>query len=151
VKVKDVMTRDVQLVPPHESVQEAARLLADVAVGAVPVGRESRPEGILTDRDILIRLVAEGGDPKGTQVRSIMSADLVTCHEDDEAEATADAMRQRQVRRMPVVDKDGRLVGIVTLSDIARGRPAEKMTREEELREAAGDKPAIAQGDAEPQ
>jgi CBS domain-containing protein len=151
VKVKDVMTRDVQLVAPHESVQEAARLLADVAVGAVPVGRESRPEGILTDRDILIRLVAEGGDAKTTQVRAIMSANLLTCHEDDEAEPTAEKMRQRQVRRLPVVDNDGRLIGIVTLSDIARGRRAEEMTREEERREAAGDKPAVAQGDAEPQ
>ena len=144
------MTRDVQLVRPDDTVQEAAQLLADVAVGAALVGRESRPEGMLTDRDILIRLVAEGGDPKTTLVQSIMSADLACCHEDDEAESVAEAMRQRQVRRMPVVDNDGRLVGIVTLSDIGRRRPAEKMTREEELREAAGDKPAVAQGDPEP-
>jgi CBS domain-containing protein len=151
VKVKDVMTRDVQLVRPEETAQEAARLLADIAAGAVPIGRDLRPEGVLTDRDILIRLVAEGKDPTTTTVGSIMSADLLCCHENDEAEATAEAMRQRQVRRMPVLDNEGRLAGIVTLSDIARGRPAEQMTREEELREAAGDKPATAQGTAEPQ
>jgi Mg/Co/Ni transporter MgtE len=99
---------------------------------------------------ILIRLVAEGSDPKTTLVQAVMSADLVCCHENDETEGVAEAMRQRQIRRMPVVGNDGRLVGIVTLSDIARRQPAEKMTREEELREAAGDKPAVAQDDAEP-
>lgn len=142
MKIKDVMTRDVQLVSPDDTVQEAAQIMADVAAGAVPVGTERQPEGMLTDRDVLIRLVAEGLDPRATTVRKIMSADVLSCREEDDAAAAADLMRQRQVRRLPVLDAEEKLVGIVTLSDIARRIPAEERTRAEELREAAGDKPS---------
>jgi CBS domain-containing protein len=140
------MTRDVQLVRPEDSAQEAAAIMTDVNAGAVPVGHDRVPEGILTDRDVIIRLVSEGLDPKTTTVREIMSSDIVTCVEDDEAQGIAETMRARQIRRMPVLDRDGRLAGIVTLSDIARGAPAEARTRADELREAAGDKPGANAG-----
>jgi CBS domain-containing protein len=141
VKIKEVMTRDVQTVRPEDTVQEAARIMTDIDAGALPVGQGGVPEGIVTDRDVLIRAVAEGLDPTVTTVREIMSAELVTCREDDDAEAIGEQMRTRQVRRMPVLDGGGRMIGIVALSDIARGAPAESRTREDELREAAGDKP----------
>jgi CBS domain-containing protein len=135
------MTRDVQTIRPEDTVQEAARLMSDIDAGALPVGHDGVAEGMLTDRDIIIRAVSEGLDPKVATVREVMSADPVVCREEDEAAATGDAMRARQIRRMPVLGADGRLVGIVTLSDIARGAPAEARTPEQERREAAGDKP----------
>ena len=135
------MTRDVQTIRPEDTIQEAARLLSDIDSGALPVGHGGVVEGIVTDRDIIIRAVAEGLDPKVATVREIMSADILSCREDDDADSIADRMRARQIRRMPVLGTGDRLVGIVTLSDIARGAPAETRTPEQELREAAGDKP----------
>jgi CBS domain-containing protein len=141
VKIRAIMTRDVQTIRPEDTVQEAARLMSDIDAGALPVGHEGMVEGMLTDRDIIIRAVSEGLDPKVATVREIMSSDVVSCREDDDAAATAETMRARQIRRMPVLGADGHLIGIVSLSDIARGAPAEARTPEEELREAAGDKP----------
>jgi CBS domain-containing protein len=141
VKISDLMTRDAQIIRPEDTVQEAARLMSDIDSGALPVGHDGVAEGMLTDRDIIIRAVSEGLDPKVATVREIMSSDVISCREEDEAEAIGEAMRARQIRRMPVLGADGKIVGIVTLSDIARGAPAEARTPEEELREAAGDKP----------
>jgi CBS domain-containing protein len=141
MKIRDIMTRDAQMVRPDDTIQEAARLMADIDAGGLPVGHDRIPEGMVTDRDVIIRAVAEGLDPKVATVREIMSSDLVCCQDEDDAAEIAERMRHRQVRRMPVVGADKRLIGIVTLSDIARGAPAEQRTREEELREAAGDKP----------
>jgi CBS domain-containing protein len=141
VKIRDVMTRDVQMVRPEDTVQEAARIMTDIDAGALPVGRAGAAEGILTDRDIIIRAVAEGIDVTRSTVREIMSTELATCREDEDAASVAERMRRRQIRRMPVLNADGRAVGIVTLSDIARGAPAETRTPQQELREAAGDKP----------
>jgi CBS domain-containing protein len=141
VKIRDIMTRDVQKVRPEDTVQEAARIMSDIDAGALPVGHDSIPDGMVTDRDIIIRVVAEGLDPKVTTVREIMSADLATCRETDDAQEVAEHMKARQVRRMPVLDQEDRMVGIVALSDIARGVPADQRSRDDELREAAGDKP----------
>lgn len=141
MKIGDVMTRDVQMIGPEDTLQDAARLLGDIDAGALPVGRHEAVEGILTDRDIIIRAVSEGRDPTVTTVREIMSTDLVCCSAEDDADRIAETMRARRIRRMPVLEPEGRLVGIVTLSDIARGAPAEARTPEQELREAAGDKP----------
>lgn len=141
VKIGDVMTRDVQMIGPEDTLQDAARLLGDIDAGALLVGRQEAVEGILTDRDIILRAVSEGLDPTVATVREIMSTDLVCCRAEDDAARTAETMRARRIRRMPVLGAQGRLVGIVTLSDIARGAPAETRTPEQELREAAGDKP----------
>ncbi|MBX6370044.1 MAG: CBS domain-containing protein [Rhodospirillales bacterium] len=141
MKIGDVMTRDVQMIGPEDTLQDAARLLGDIDAGALPVGRHEAVEGILTDRDIIIRAVSEGRDPTVTTVREIMSTDLVCCGAEDDADRIAETMRARRIRRMPVLGLEGRLVGIVALSDIARGAPAEARTPEQELREAAGDKP----------
>jgi CBS domain-containing protein len=141
VKIRDVMTRDVQMVRPEDTIQEAARIMADIDAGALPVGHDATPSGMLTDRDIIIRAVAEGLDVTVSTVREVMSSDVLACREDEAAEDVAERMRMRQIRRMPVTNAEKRLVGIVTLSDIARGVPADARTPAEELREAAGDKP----------
>jgi CBS domain-containing protein len=135
------MTRDAQMIRPDDTVQEAARLMSDIDAGALPVGQDGVAVGLVTDRDILIRAVSEGLDPTVATVREIMSSDLATCRAEDDAAAVARAMRARQIRRMPVLGPEDRVVGIVTLSDVARGAPAETRSREEERREAAGDAP----------
>jgi CBS domain-containing protein len=157
MRIRDVMTRDVQLVDPDETVQIAAQLMADVDAGAIPVGQGEKPSGILTDRDIIIRVVARGIDPASTRIGEVMSSRIVTCREDDGVADIARAMGERQIRRMPVVDADGRLVGIVSLGDLATqgadGAADEQRAGEtlkeiselpdsEELRQAAGNKPA---------
>lgn len=153
MKIREVMTHDVQLVDPDETVQVAAQLMADIDAGAIPVGRDRKPSGILTDRDIIIRVVARGVDPAATRIGDVMSSKIVACREDDGTDDVARAMGERQIRRMPVVDSDGRLVGIVSLGDLATEDADERRTGEtlkevselpgsEELRLAAGNKPA---------
>lgn len=119
MKVSELMSRDVELVSPGDSVQDAARRMKDGDVGALPVGDADKLIGMITDRDIAIRVVAEGrgGD---TPVSEAMTADLVAAREDDSVEDAADQMADAQVRRLPVVGGDGQLVGIISLADIAR-------------------------------
>jgi CBS domain-containing protein len=139
VKIAEIMTRDVQMIRPEDTVQEAARLMSDIDAGALPVGNDAVAGGMVTDRDIIIRAVAEGLDPKVATVREIMSSELLSCRPEDDAAAVDKTMRARQIRRMPVVGTEGRVVGIVALSDIGRGAPADTRTPEEERREAAGE------------
>jgi CBS domain-containing protein len=120
MKVAEVMSRGVEPVPPSASVQEAATQMAEYDVGAVLVGTKETLEGILTDRDIILRLVVDGRNPAEVPVRDIMSPTLFTCREDDTLEAAFAQMRERQIRRMPVLDAAGRPVGVVTLSDLAK-------------------------------
>lgn len=118
MKVRDVMATDIDLIGPDEPVRVAAQLMADLDAGAVPVGENGKVVGILTDRDIILRLVAEGLD-SNTPVRRVMSAEIVCCREDDLAEEVASIMEQRQIRRMPVLDENDRLVGIVGYADLS--------------------------------
>jgi CBS domain-containing protein len=120
MRVSEVMTRGVELVPGDVSVQEAATAMAEHDIGAVLVGTEERLDGVLTDRDIIIRVVVEGRDPARVLVRDVMSSALFACRDDAPAEATLREMDVRQVRRFPVLDDDGRLVGIVTRRDLTR-------------------------------
>lgn len=119
MKIREVMIRDVQAVPPDETVQAAAQIMADLNAGALPVGTGGSLQGILTSRDIIIRLVAAGRDPAATRVRDIMSSDVVSCREDASVEEVRREMAERQVRRMPVLDADRRLAGMVSLDDLA--------------------------------
>lgn len=120
MRVADVMSREVELVSPEATVQEAATAMAEYDVGAVLVGAGRSPEGILTDRDILLRAVVDARNPAELRVKDIMSSTLFTCREDDTLEDAFRIMSARQVRRLPVLDADGNLVGIVTLSDLGR-------------------------------
>ena len=123
MKIRDVMTTGVELVNPDTSLQEAARKMRETDTGFLPVGENDRLIGTLTDRDITIRAVAEGQDPKSAKVRDAMSEDLVYVFEDAEAAEAADLMSQRQIRRLPVLSQDKRLVGVVSLGDLATRTP----------------------------
>ena len=117
-QLKDLMSRDVKIISPDLTIGEAARNMRDGDFGMMPVGEDNRMIGTLSDRDIAIRAVAEGKGA-GTKVRDVMSAGIAWAYEDDSVEQAAKIMSDRQVRRLPVVDRDKRLVGIVALGDIA--------------------------------
>ncbi len=120
MKVADVMTHGVDLIDAGTSVKDAATRMAELDVGAVFVGAEKRPVGVLTDRDILVRVVVEGSDPNGVTVRDVMTGEIVCCNAEDGVETAIAAMREGQFRRMPVLDESGSAIGVVTLSDLAR-------------------------------
>lgn len=118
--LKDVMTPNPECIPPDATLQEAARRMRDLDVGPLPVcGDNDRLAGMITDRDIAVRAVAEGKDPKTAKVREAMSAKIIYCFEDQAMEEAARMMQQRQVRRLVVLNRDKRLVGIVSLGDLA--------------------------------
>ncbi len=118
MRVSEVMTRNVQLASPTDTVQRAARMMAELDAGILPVSDGDHLVGMITDRDIVIRAVAEGRDPE-TKVRDIMSPEIKYCFEDEDVDHVARNMGDIQVRRLPVVNRDKRLVGIVSLGDIA--------------------------------
>ena len=117
-KLKDLMSRDVKVISPDMSIREAAREMRDGDFGMLPVGENDRMIGTISDRDIAIRAVAEGKDT-GTKVRDVMSEGIAWAFEDDSVEEAVKIMSKRQVRRLPVVNRDKRLVGIVALGDFA--------------------------------
>jgi len=117
--IKEVMTRDVRACEPNATVADAAKVMAQEDVGPVPIVEDGRLVGIVTDRDIVVRVVAEGRDPNATTVREIASTELVTVSPDDALDDALNRLAERQVRRLPVVEGD-RLVGIVAQADIAR-------------------------------
>ena len=117
-KLKDLMSRDVKVISPDMSIREAAREMRDGDFGMLPVGEDDRMIGTISDRDIAIRAVAEGKDT-GTKVRDVMSEGIAWAFEDDSVEEAAKIMSKCQVRRLPVVNRDKRLVGIVALGDFA--------------------------------
>jgi len=120
MQLKDVMTPNVECVRPGDTLQEAARKMKSLDVGPMPVcGDNDKIVGMLTDRDITIRATAEGKDPKTTRVQDAMSEDVIWCYEDQDADEAAELMQERQVRRMLVMSRDKRLVGIVSLGDLA--------------------------------
>ena len=118
-KLSDIMTRDVQVVPPSCTVQEAAQHMRQLDVGAIPVCDGQKLVGMVTDRDIAVRSSAEGRDPKLTKITDVMSSDLTWCFEDASVDEVARTMQEKQVRRIPVVDREKKLVGIVALGDLA--------------------------------
>ncbi|HEY8540578.1 MAG TPA: CBS domain-containing protein [Steroidobacteraceae bacterium] len=120
MKVSDCMTRDVRLTAPTQTLREAAKLMAEMDIGALPVGDNDRLIGMVTDRDIAVRGVARGLGPD-TPVRDVMTEDVKYCFADQTIEEVSRNMGDIQVRRLPVVDRQKRLVGIISLSDIANG------------------------------
>lgn len=119
-RVLDVMTREVRTVPHNATVQEAAEKMKVEGIGSLPILRDGRLIGTLTDRDITIRLTAEGRDPRMTLVREVMSPEVVTVRPQQELSEAEVMMHNQQVRRLPVVDSDGRVVGYLTLATIAQ-------------------------------
>lgn len=119
MKVSDVMTSDVQTVGPDETAQQAASFMLSADAGSIPVTDGDRLIGMITDRDIAVRGVAKGYGPD-TLVRELMTDDIIAARADDDVEDVASRMSQAQVRRLPVVDENERLCGIVSLGDLAR-------------------------------
>jgi CBS domain-containing protein len=118
VKISEAMTRNVQLARPDQTISDAARLMAELDIGLLPVREGDRLVGMLTDRDIAVRAVASGLGPE-TPVRDVMSAEVMYCFADQTVEEVARNMSDIQVRRLPVLSRDKRLVGIVSLCDLA--------------------------------
>jgi CBS domain-containing protein len=119
MKVCDAMSRDVQVASPTQSIRKAARIMAKIDVGVLPVGEKDRLVGMITDRDIAVRAVAEG-KAASTKVRDIMSEEVLYCFEDQDLEEVARNMSIMKIRRLPVVNRDKRLVGIISFGDLAR-------------------------------
>lgn len=119
MRVSDVMTRNVECTRPEASLQEAAAKMKALDVGPLPVCENDRLVGMITDRDITIRAVAEGEDPKKVRVRDIMTPDILYCFEDQLVTEASEMMKENQVRRLVVMNRDKRLVGIVSLGDLA--------------------------------
>jgi len=118
MKVSKCMTRDVELVNPTQTIREAAQMMADLDAGALPVQQDDRLVGMITDRDIAVRAVAQGKSPE-TPVRDVMSHELLYCFDDQEIEDVSRNMGEVKVRRLPVVNRDKRLVGIISIGDLA--------------------------------
>lgn len=118
MRIADAMSRDVKVINPDQSIIDAARMMADCDCGALPVAENDKLVGMLTDRDIVVRALAEGksGDAR---IRDVMSPEVKYCFEDDDLDSVAQNMGDLQIRRLPVVTRDKRLVGIVSLGDIA--------------------------------
>ena len=124
MKVSEVMTREVQTVQPDQPVQQAANFMLSADAGSIPVTEGDRLIGMITDRDIAVRGIAKGFGPD-TPVRELMTDELITARIDDNVQDVASRMSEAQVRRLPVVDQDERLCGIVSLGDLARESDSE--------------------------
>ena len=118
MKVDAAMTRDVRLVKPDQTIREAAQLMAEIDAGALPVTDKDRLVGMITDRDIAIRAVAQGKPPEA-RIRDVMSPGILYCFDDQDLDEVAQNMGKNQVRRLPVISHEKRLVGILSLGDVA--------------------------------
>jgi CBS domain-containing protein len=121
MKVSDSMTRDVRVANPNQTIQDAAKIMLDVDSGVLPVGENDRLIGMITDRDIAVRAVAQGKGPQ-TLVREVMTDHVHYCFDDEDIDEVTRKMADSQVRRLPVVNRDKRLVGILSLGDVATSR-----------------------------
>ncbi len=120
--IREVMTRDAKLTHPDDTLQQAAKLMKDCDCGILPVADGDRLVGMITDRDIAIRCVAEGKGPNA-RVTEAMTQEVMYCFEDQDTQHVCQNMADIQVRRLPVMNRNKRLVGIVSLSDLARKEP----------------------------
>ncbi len=126
-KVKDVMTSECQWISPDTSCTEAAQMMRDQDIGFLPVGENDKLIGMVTDRDIVVRCTAEGHDPKQTQVRSVMTQKTFYCYDDESVEDVCANMGDIQVRRLPVVNRDKRLVGVISFGDVSQAAAKAKV------------------------
>jgi CBS domain-containing protein len=128
--LREIMSRDVEVIRPDATIQDAAQRMRSLDVGSLPVCDGERLVGVITDRDITVRATAEGSDPSTRQVRDVMTDDVVYCFEDQDVEEAARLMSERQIRRLVILNRDKRLVGIVAMADLAVGTDDEEMSGE---------------------
>ncbi|MEX0803901.1 MAG: CBS domain-containing protein [Candidatus Binatia bacterium] len=119
MRVAEIMTRDPEVVTSEFVLKDAALKMRELGVGMLPIRNDDRLVGMLTDRDITIRATAEGRDPTKTQVHEVMTQDMVYCFEDQDVSEAAKLMQEKQIRRLPILNREKRLVGIVSLGDVA--------------------------------
>lgn len=119
MQVQDIMTRNVELITPNTTIREAARLMREDGIGALPVRENDRLVGMVTDRDIVVRAVADGRANGGATVRDVMSEHAYWCYDDASLKEASLSMAEHQVHRLPVLNHDKRLVGIVALADLS--------------------------------
>lgn len=117
--VKEIMTREVQVIGPDSTLEEAARKMKDLDIGPLPVCENGRLVGMLTDRDIAVRSTARGEDPTRNRVRDVMTPEVIYCFEDEDVAKAGQLMKKKQVRRLLVLNRDKQLVGILSLGDVA--------------------------------
>ncbi len=120
VRIGDAMTPDVELTAPDATLQEAAMRMRNAGVGILPVGENDRLVGVITDRDITVRSTARGLDPRSTRVRDAMTPQVLYCYYDQPVSEAARMMEQKAVRRLIVLDRGKRMVGIISLDDVAK-------------------------------
>jgi len=113
------MSKNVTLVSPDTTIMEAAKKMASIDSGFLPIGKDDRLQGTITDRDIVIKSVAKGSDPKSAKVEEAMTKDLIYCFEDQDVNEAKKIMGEKQIRRMPVLNRDKRLVGVVAMADLS--------------------------------
>lgn len=142
MKVADVMSRHVEFIEADAPVQEAAVLMGELDVGALPVGAPERLEGVLTDRDVLYRVVAQGLDCKSVRVRDVLTTPVLSCRPEDDLRDAMDLMAAHHIRRLPVRDGSGRVVGWVTLADLSRRLLLDSGALQTALREATEERAA---------
>ncbi|MDC9824116.1 CBS domain-containing protein [Devosia sp. ZB163] len=118
MKVSECMSDGVEICSPDDTIRDIARTMREIDVGAMPVGEDDRLVGMITDRDIAIRAIAEGMGPE-TRVRQVMSQHVRWCYEDEEIDDVADQMAEFKVRRLPVLNRDKRLIGVISLGDVS--------------------------------
>lgn len=124
--ISEVMTKNVVVLPPSATLQEAARRMREADTGFIPVEENGRLIGTVTDRDICVRGVADDRPASSTEIRSVLSETVVCCYDDEDHEAAANAMAEHKVRRLPVIDRQEKIVGVVSLGDLAVRAHAEK-------------------------
>lgn len=120
MNVKEVMKANASIVTPSMSVREAAEKMSQEQVGFLPVGEDDRLQGTITDRDIVLKAVSQGKDPQSTHIKDVFTSKLVYCSEDQDLDEVARMMGDNQIRRMPVINADKRLVGVISIGEMAQ-------------------------------
>ena len=138
LRIADVMTRFVEFLPADATVQDAAVMMGELDVGALPIGAEAALEGVLTDRDILYRVVAAGLHPAATLVQQVMTRPVVGCSEQDGVQAALDLMASNNIRRLPVYAAAGGVAGWITLADLSRRLLVDSRMLQDGLRNLTG-------------
>lgn len=119
MKIRDIMTTSPHTIQPEEPVQVAAKMMKQAGIGVLPVSKGDKVMGMVTDRDIVVRPVAEGMDPSRTTVESIMTTPIAHVYDDEEIPEAAGRMKEKRIKRLAVLDRNEKLVGMVTLGDLA--------------------------------
>lgn len=130
MKVQEIMTRDVECIEPETPIAKAADKMQDLDIGFLPICENDRLVGTVTDRDITIRSVAQGRDPRLAPVRDIMSQEVFYCYEDEDVERVGQHMQEKEVRRMLILNRQKKLVGVVSIGDLAKASGEKELAGE---------------------